>query len=203
MSDAADLAREHLEHAARHTGGGGHGGGGHGGDEAEVRRTHLLAMLVAVLAAALALAEIEVRATQTEAIHRSVMVSDSWNWYQARSMKGAVVDGTLAVIAALPPTPATAKETAALRARSAKIESDPKKGTGKEQLLALAQRQEKERDHATHRMHLFELAAAGLQIALVLASASAITRRNSLAFAAMALGGVAAAWAFALTLLIA
>ncbi len=198
MSDAADLAREHLEHAARHA-----GGDGHGGDEAEVRRTHLLAMLVAVLAAALALAEIEVRATQTEAIHRSVMVSDSWNWYQARSMKGAVVDGTLAVIAALPPTPATAKETAALRARSAKIESDPKKGTGKEQLLALAQRQEKERDHATHRMHLFELAAAGLQIALVLASASAITRRNSLAFAAMALGGVAAAWAFALTLLIA
>ncbi|MGC8470069.1 MAG: DUF4337 family protein [Acetobacteraceae bacterium] len=196
MSDAADIAREHLEHAARHA-----ESGPHGADEAEVRRTHLLAMLVAVLAAALALAEIEVRATQTEAIHRSVMVSDSWNWYQARSMKGAVVDGALAVIAALPPTPATAKEAAALRSRAAAIESDPKKGAGKQQLLALAQRQEKERDHATHRMHLFELSAAGLQIALVLASASAITRRNSLAFAAMALGGIAAAWALALTLL--
>lgn len=195
MSDATDLAREHLEHAAREA--------EHGGqsDATEVRRTHLLAMLVAILAAALALAEIEVRGTQTEAIHRAVTVSDSWNWYQARAMKMAVVDNTITVLDALPQSPGSARTIAQLRAREVQLASDPKRGNGRKELLARALDLEKSRDHATHRMHLFELSAAGLQIALVLASASAITRRNMLAFAAIALGGLAAAWALTLVAL--
>ncbi|MBU6499228.1 MAG: DUF4337 family protein, partial [Rhodospirillales bacterium] len=56
------------------------------------------------------------------------------------------------------------------------------------------------RDHQFHRYHLFEIVVGALQIAIVLASVSVVTRVNLLAVGAGLLGGGAGLFGLAVAL---
>ena len=55
-----------------------------------------------------------------------------------------------------------------------------------------ARREEVERDEAAHRYHNYEYAVGALEIAIVLASVSVVTRMRALTYGAAAIGGIAA-----------
>jgi hypothetical protein len=72
------------------------------------------------------------------------------------------------------------------------MRDDPQGGDGMKQLGERAKGQEAERDAAFHRYHEFELVVGALQIAIVLASVSVVTRVTPLAFGAGMIGCIAA-----------
>ncbi len=76
----------------------------------------------------------------------------------------------------------------------ARLRDDPQGGEGMNQLAERAKGQEAARDIAFHRYHEFELVVGALQIAIVLASVSVVTRIVALALGAGVIGALAAAF---------
>jgi hypothetical protein len=82
-----------------------------------------------------------------------------------------------------------------LRAEAARMRDDPKTNEGTKQLMETAKHQQEERDHAFHRFHQFEFATGALQISIVLASVSLVTKIKPLTYAAAMIGLLAAGFA--------
>ena len=72
------------------------------------------------------------------------------------------------------------------------MHDDPESGQGMKQLAATAKTEEAARDEAGHRYHSYESAVGVLEIAIVLASVSVLTRVRALAIGAAAIGAAAA-----------
>jgi hypothetical protein len=66
-------------------------------------------------------------------------------------------------------------------------------GDGMKQLAAKAGIEERERDHAFHRYHAFELVVGALELGIVLASVSVVTRIRALAIGGGVIGLLAVA----------
>ena len=153
-----------------------------------------VAMLVSALAAVLALTEIGGKAAQNAYLTHHIAVSDDWAFYQARNLRAAVRESEIAMLSNLPNS-----QDPAIQARIKESEvyiarmRDDTKGPGMKQLADKAREQEDAREVAAHRYHNFEYAAGGLEIAIVLASVSVITRVKPLAFGAAAIGAASAA----------
>lgn len=182
MTDSLEYAKEGLHHAA-------HGGAQH--DDGASRK---IAMLVAVLAAALALCEMGEKAAQNSYLTHHIQAADDWAFYQAKTIRANLYATHAETLAALGKPDAKALETAS------RLNDDPKGGEGRVQLMAKAKKSEAARDAAFHHYHLYEAAVGALQIAIVLASVSVITRVSALALGAGALGLGAAVFAGLLAL---
>jgi hypothetical protein len=76
---------------------------------------------------------------------------------------------------------------------SARMRDDPESGEGMKQLAVSTKQLEVERNEAWHRYHNYEYAVGALEIAIVLASVSVITRIRSMTIGAAAVGALAAA----------
>jgi len=74
------------------------------------------------------------------------------------------------------------------RKSAERYDSEPETREGRKELAARAKDAEKIRDRSLAAYHHYELASAGLQIAIVLASASIVTGILVLAWAAIGLG---------------
>ncbi len=181
MSETIDHAKEAMEHA--HEAHAQHGDTG-------ARR---VAVLIAILAALLALAEMQEKSSQNAYLTHHISLSDDWNFYQAKRARQAMLQSEADLLESLPNAadPKVAGRAADARARAAVLGDDPKGGEGLKQLLERAQQQTEQRNEAFHRYHQFELVVGALQIAIVLASVSVVTRMRAFAFVAGALGGVA------------
>jgi hypothetical protein len=169
---------EHAEHA-EHAG----------------RKNKQIALLISVIALFLAFAETLGKAAQTEGLSLNIKASDSWNFFQAKTIRQTTLRTAAEEMATgLAQAPndevraAMTKQIEAWRATVARYESDPKEKDGRKELRALAEHYEHERDTALARYHHYEIASAALQIGIVLASAAVITGINILAFAAGGLG---------------
>jgi len=169
---------EHAEHA-EHAG----------------RKNKQIALLISVIALFLAFAETLGKAAQTEGLSLNIKASDSWNFFQAKTIRQTTLRTAAEEMATgLPQAPndearaAMTKQIETWRATVARYESDPKEKDGRKELRALAEHYEHERDTALARYHHYEIASAALQIGIVLASAAVITGMNILAFAAGGLG---------------
>jgi hypothetical protein len=154
---------EHAEHAS------------HGGNKK-------IALLISVLALFLALSETLGKSAQTESISLNIKASDTWNFFQAKTIRQTAIrtaaDGLAAQ--ALGVTDETAKaalakQIEAWRATAARYESDPKEKDGRKELREQAERYEHARDLQLARYHQYEFASAAFQIGIVLASAEVIT----------------------------
>ncbi len=184
MTDSLEYAKEGLEHA-------GHSAHGDG----TARR---VAVLVAVLAAGLAIGEMAEKGAQNAYLTHHIQATDDWAFYQAKTTRAnlyTIQAETLAALAGGRDAAGAAvleKQAAAARATAARLLDDPKGGEGRVQLAKRAKGSEVERDVAFHRYHLFEGVVGGLQIAIVLASVSVVTRVRTLALVAGALGLAAA-----------
>jgi hypothetical protein len=186
MDDAIERAREgieHAEHAHRHE-----------GDE----RARWVAVLVAILAAALAITEVGQKTAMVSWLSSHISVSDIYAYYQAKNVRAAILRSEEDVLLSLPDqaSPAVQARRADTRKQQARLRDQPG-GEGMKQLLAKAQHEELVRAESQHVTHELEYAGGGLQIAILLASISVVTRVRPLAWGGFALGAAMIAYGLA------
>ncbi|MGH7042192.1 MAG: DUF4337 family protein [Acetobacteraceae bacterium] len=181
MSDSIEHAREGIERA-------------HHAHETEGDSTvRWVAVLVALFAAALALAEVGEKASQTEFLMNHISMTDDYAYYQAKNLRVVSLDSTVAILQSLPgaANPAVAARIQAARAKQAVLKDDPAHGNGMKQLAVTAARHEHAAAHSLHREHAFAGAAGALQIAILIASVSIVTRMRALRWGAGLIGTAA------------
>src|SRR5689334_13665988 len=130
------------------------GAHGHGHIEAEGNNRRI-ALLIAVLALFLALAETMAKGAQTNALSYSVEASNLWSFFQAKTVRQTVVR-TAGEIADIDrarngdeaAADAIAKRTDAWAKTVARWESEPETGEGRKELIARAKAAEEKRDTA-------------------------------------------------------
>lgn len=154
---------EHAEHAS------------HGGNKK-------IALLISVLALFLAFSETLGKSAQTESISLNIKASDTWNFFQAKTIRQTNIRTAADNLAAIAPSiekpeikAAMEKQVETWRATAARYESDPKERDGRKELREQAEKYEHARDYQLARYHQFEFGSAAFQIGIVLASAEVIT----------------------------
>jgi len=154
-----------------------------------------VAILVSCLAAALAITEIGGKAAQNAYLTDHVALSNDWAFYQAKNLRSVVRTSEADLLASLPNAtdPAIQARIKEAKDYTARMRDDPKGGEGMKQLAAKANALESQRDEAEHRYHNYEYAVGVLEIAIVLASVSVVTRMRALTIAAGVIGALAAA----------
>ena len=159
-------------------------------EEATSRREEFgrrAAILVSVLAALLAIASLAGTRASTEAILAQQKASDTYNEYQANSLKRHInLDdaSTLRLLTAGGPNADQADTQAAALEDAVNTKYQP----AQDALLPRAQELEHERDIAEARHRGFQSAEAAFQLAIVLASISIVARSRPLLGAGAVLG---------------
>jgi len=161
-------AHENLEHAEH--------------AEHAAHSNRKIALLIAVLALFLAFSETLGKSSQTAAITYNVTSNDLWTFFQAKTIRMAVLTTAAeqmqieaeratdpAVKARLDKTIDTWKKTVA------RYDDEPASHEGRKQLSERAKEAEEKRELAMARYHNYEFASAAFQIGIVLASAQVIT----------------------------
>ena len=147
------------------------------------RARKLTAIYLGVVAMLLAIASLGgANATKTM-LNANIQASDTFAFYQAKYLRQTtyrlVADQLEAMLAAQPdiapqPRGKIEQEITRNRARADSFESDPKGGTGKQELLAKARSWEVKRDRAARQDPNFDFAEALFQIAIVLGAVSIV-----------------------------
>jgi len=158
-----------------------------------------MAMAVSFLAASLALVELGAKSSQTEYLTHNIVASDTWSAYQAKNLRANLWSSQAVVMESLPNAadPAVVARVKTARSEEARMRDEPASGDGMKQLRERAKREEEERDLAFHAYHGFEYASSALEISIVLASVSVITRIRGLGVAACAIGLLACGYGVA------
>ncbi len=190
MSHGAHAVQHEVEHHIEH----GEHGGGRGKSTGE-RGNKKIALLISVMALLLALAEMFGKSAQTEGISLNIKASDSWNFFQAKTIRQTTLRTAAQALALEANTvPDQARRAALLKQADdwmntvARYESDPTEKDGRKELRAQAEAYEHQRDTYLARYHHYEFASAAYQIAIVLASAAVITGIVALVYTALGLG---------------
>ncbi len=154
-----------------------------------------IALLIAILALFLALSEMLGKSANTEAVTLNIKVNDTWNFFQAKTIRRTVV---LAAAEEMKVQAVSVTDDAIKAAMNKQIDtwqktadryrSEPDTREGTSELAERAKEAEHERDTALARYHNYEFASAAFQIGIVLCSAAVITGMLVLAWIA---GGVA------------
>lgn len=174
-----------------------------------------IALLIAVLALVLAISETLGKSAQTTYISLNVEASNLWSFFQAKSIRSAVLmaaaDGHEAELPGVTNEKVRqmmVKRISDLRNTVARYESEPETNEGRKELAARAKAVEIKRDNSLSAYHHFEFSSAAVQIAIVLASASVITGAIWLSWIASGLGvaglilcGIGILWPTALHLI--
>ena len=181
MSESIEHAREGIERA--------HHAHEHEADSS----ARWVAVLVALFAAALALADVGEKAAQTTFLMNHISMTDDYAYYQAKNLRLGLLQNTVAVLQSLPDaaSPAVATRIQTAEAAQAVLKDDPAHRNGMKQLLVTAERHRRQADHSLHREHGFAGAAGALQIAILLASVSIVTRMTALRWGAGLIGATA------------
>jgi Domain of unknown function (DUF4337) len=159
-----------------------------------------VALIIAILALFLALAEAGAKNAQHRSTEQNIEASDLFNFYQAKKVRSTIAETAAESLEAIAPTvtdeKASAgieKQVAAWKATVAKFEKDPKKPEDSlDKLQDRASEAQEGRELSNRRLEHFEYASGSLQIAIVLASAAIITGIGILAWAAAGLGLIGA-----------
>ena len=193
MSHGVHAVQHEVEHQLEHEG----HGGGHGGDKADksLSQNRKIALLIAVIALFLAVCETMGKSAQTLGIELNIKASDTWNFFQAKTVRQTSLRTAAEAMTLQLPTAPNDQARAAMagqidkwKATVARYDSDPKEQDGRKELRALAEKYEHERDVAMARYHNYEFGSAAFQIGIVLASAAVITGTMALAFGSIGLG---------------
>ncbi|MBL8569149.1 MAG: DUF4337 family protein [Phreatobacter sp.] len=154
-----------------------------------------IALLIAVLALFLALAETAAKSSQTDALNANVEASNLWAFFQAKTIRMTAVTTAAEDMTITRDAMTDAAVKAAMtrqidqwRANATRWNTEPETNEGRRELAARATAAEKKRDLAYKRYHDFEISSAAFQIAIVLASAAVITSAMALAWLAGGLG---------------
>jgi hypothetical protein len=165
-------------------------------EEAHHRDNKRAAILIIALAAALAIIEMAGKEAQFAALAENINASDTYAFYQAKTIRSTMLQMAVENAALLPADPSAAADQGAARqkqievwkATTARLDSDPEKREGRKELLERAKEISTVRDREIHAYHDYEYAAAALQLAIVMASAAVITEFTLLEIISAALG---------------
>jgi hypothetical protein len=164
-------------------------------EKAERTEDKKIALVIAILALFLAFSETLGKSAQVEAIHADVEGSNMWAFFQAKTVRMALVrtaaeELTLEQSGATDPAVKAAmdKQIEAWRKNAARYESEPETGEGRKELAERAHRFEEERNLSLSKYHHYEIASAAFQIGIVLCSAAVITGMVMLVWFAGLLG---------------
>ena len=157
-----------------------------------------VALVIAVLALFLAIVETGGKSAQTHAITLNVESSNLWSFFQARTVRQTTNNAAIAAADIQKLTTSDAAVQAKIEAQQ-KVWRDQVAGwesngtDGRKELTANARHAEEQRDHYMAQYHFLEYAAALLQVAIVIASATIITSTPLLLVVSVALaaGGLA------------
>jgi hypothetical protein len=150
------------------------------------------ALVIAVLAAALAVSEQQAKHAEVSLTETAVLAADTWNEYQAKSIRAAQAHDLASAIASFddPTSPERLARRNKVLAQLAEDEkhynSDPKNGKGV--LAKRAEAYEEARTGALEKSHSLDNAAAALDLGIVLATASVITSAKALLVFAYVMG---------------
>jgi len=153
-----------------------------------------VALLIAILALGLAFSETLGKASQTEGISLNIKASDTWNFFQAKTIRqttlrtAAQALTTEAAVTDEPRKAVLLKQADDWMKTVARYDSDPKEKDGRKELRELAEKYEHERDTHLARYHSYEYSSAAYQIGIVLASAAVITGMVALVWGSIGLG---------------
>lgn len=169
--------------------------GGHGGAHGSENKG--VALVIAVLALLLAIAEILGQKAQTQTLQSNIEASNLWAFFQAKTMRRAIADTAaddmetmLAGVVSEAQRKAMTERVARLRATAQRMESEPETQEGRKELIVRAKAAETVRDKAGKKHYRFELASGSFQIAIVVASAAVITGIAAMLWGAGALAVV-------------
>jgi hypothetical protein len=164
--------------------------GGHGHIEGSNKR---IAVLIALMAALLAICEMGAKSSQTEVLTQHVEATNMWTFFQAKTVRQTVVrtaaeelDAQYKDSGAMPT--AVKAQIDSWRRTAQRYDSEPETREGRKELAARAKAHEARRETARAAYHMFEYGSAAFQLAIVLASAAAVTSVVWLAFIAGGLG---------------
>jgi hypothetical protein len=158
------------------------------------------ALIIAILALLLALAEAGAKQAQHLSIEQNIESSDLFNFYQAKKIRSTVIETAARIVeaqkAGAPPEAQGAMQAvlADLNASAARLDKDPTKP--EDSLDAIRERANaavESRELANRRLHHYELGSGLAQIAIVLASAAIVTEVSLLIWFSVALGAIGAA----------
>ena len=163
-------------------------------------RDRTVALIIAILALLLALAEAGAKNAQHLSTEKNIESSDLFNFYQAKRIRSTVVETASEMLEAQKAglvdsqaQEAVEKQIADFKATVARFEKDPKKP--EDSLDAIQERANaagEARELANHRLEHYELGSGLTQIAIVLASASIITGIAVLMWLSVGLGAIGA-----------
>jgi hypothetical protein len=140
-----------------------------------------VAVLVAILAAFLALASLGANRAQEEVLLAQVQASDTWNEYQANSLKKHINDDVATTLTKLGATDDAKKLVDA---------NNNKYIPNQKALMPKAQALEHDRDVAHDRHNSYQVAEAAFQLGIVLCSIAIVARAIWLVFIGAGLGAV-------------
>src|SRR5262250_3861852 len=196
MSHGVHAVQHEVEHHIEHE----EHGSGRGKSTGE-RGNKKIALLISIMALLLALAEMFGKSAQTEGISLNIKASDSWNFFQAKTIRQTTLRTAAQALALEAASVSDEAKKAALLKQAddwmktvARYESDPAEKDGRKELRALAETYEHQRDIYLARYHHYEFASAAYQIGIVLASAAVITGMIALVYGAVGLGIVGLAF---------
>lgn len=159
-----------------------------------------VALIIAILALFLALAEAGAKNAQHRSTEQNIESSDLFNFYQAKKIRSTIAETAAQAfeverVAATDPKAQEAfeKQIGDWKAVVARFEKDPKKP--EDSLEAIQERAvaaAEARELSNRRLEHFEYASGALQIAIVLASAAIITGMAVLVWLAGGLGVIGA-----------
>ncbi len=156
-----------------------------------------LAVMISILAAFLAIAETGAKSAQTDVLTQHVEATNAWNFFQAKTIRQTLLrtaaeemDAQYKDAGNMPP--AVKAQVDKWKDTVQRYDSEPSTNEGRKELAAQAKNFEKHREQARAAYHHFEFGSAAFQLAIVLASAAAVTSVRALAIAAAGLGAVGA-----------
>jgi small-conductance mechanosensitive channel len=163
-------------------------------------RDRTVALIIAILALLLALAEAGAKKAQHFSTEKNIESSDLFNFYQAKKIRSTVVETASDILEAqrtgfTDPRAQDAfdKQISDFKATVARFDKDPKKP--EDSLDAIQERANaatEARELANHRLDHYELGSGLIQIAIVLASAAIITGISALIWLSVGLGAIGA-----------
>lgn len=167
---------------------------GHGHDTHAGHGNKRIAIFVSVIALMLAIAETLAKGAQTNQISYNVEASNLWSFYQAKTIRQTTLNTAaeqMEIDVALARDPAVKerleKRVSSWKDTAARYQSEPKAGPhgenlgeGRSELQLRAVEATKKRDVYADKYHLYEIASALFQVALVLTSVYLLTEASLL-----------------------
>ena len=145
-----------------------------------------VSLIIAILAVLVAMVAVLGHRAHTQAVLEQTRAADQWNEYQARKLRVQQTQIASDLLSVLP-----ARDTAGAQAKLATYKAQMTKWQGElEEAMAKARELEEQVEHAEREAARFDLGEALLQISVVLASITLLTRHQRYVITALVLGAV-------------